>query len=343
MIILTISLFGSLSLFSFLNHKREATKMLFLFAAMFLFLLAAFRDGNTVRDYSNYVAMYKGTYKTFIEISFSIIVWLVKHIFFDNVSFLFIIYAILAVVIKIKAIKELTDLYFLSLVVYMSEFFIYHELTQMRTAVATGFLLLCIKPIYERDFRKFIAFASCAVFFHYSAFLVFFLWFIKKNPINKYVYSMLIPLAYIFHFFNVNIVNLLVQFIPLEDIKQKVNIYILLQKHNQTELNVFNYIFLVKCAIYYIILWKSKLIEKQNRYVNLLLKIETLSLVSFILFSSLPVFAWRISQLFGVVEIILIPFIYFIFKSKLLSKMFVVFIGLCIMLINIFYANLITS
>jgi hypothetical protein len=343
MIKLVLLLFCLVSFLSFIKFEKNTAKVVFLLSGGLLFLLAAFRDGNAVRDYNNYFELYNNSSWS-IEIAFKIIAWIVRYVFLDNIIFLFIIYALIGVGIKYKAIGELTPLCFLSLIIYISNFFILHELTQIRVGVAAGLLLLCIKPIYERDFRKFLFFSSCAVLFHYSALIVFPLWFLKGNKINKYIYAVIIPLAYIFYFLHINIIELSIKFIPIGYIQQRYNNYKLLQIQNIRDfgrINVFNYVFLVKCIIFYIILLKSRLVQMQNKYINILLKMQSFSLASFVFFSAMPVFAFRISELYGIVEIVTIPFIYYILKSKLLSRIIVVFIGLCLLLINIFYNKLI--
>jgi len=347
MITLTIAIFCLASLLSFWRAEmKNAKSFWWALAGLLLFLLAAFRSGDAVRDYDTFVEIYNNIAQSSIEISFVIIAWIVRHIFFDNVIFVFIIFAALGVSLKLKAIKTLTSLGFLSLVIYISNFYILHELTQIRAGVAAGFLLLSIKPIYERDFRKFLFFSICAVLFHYSALLIFLLWFFKGNSINKYIYATTIPLACVVYFFNINLVELFIPFIPIEHIQQRFTIYTELQKQEIggfNEINVFNYVFLAKCLIYYVLLWKSDLLKKQNKYAPLLLKIQALSLTSFVLFAAMPVFAFRMSELFGIVEIILIPFLYYVFKPRSLSITAVVFIGLCILLINIFHSDLIIS
>jgi hypothetical protein len=332
-------------MFSFFKCKTNKITQSFFFLVILLILLAAFRDGNAVRDYNGYVSVYKKESTYLIEISFYIIAWLVNHVFFNNVIFLFVIYAILGVSLKAKAIRELTALYFLSLVIYISSFYILHELTQIRAGVAAGFLLLCIKPVYERNLRKFLLFASCAVLFHYSALPIYFLWFLKGDRINKYFYAAIIPFSYIFYFSHIDLVKLIIQFIPIAYIQKKYAAYVYLQTiaAGDAKTNVFNYVFLAKCLIYYVILWKSNLIKTQNKYITLLLKIEALSLVCFVLFSSIPVISSRVNELFGVVEIILIPMIYYVFRQKLFSTFIVTFIGLCFLLISIFYTHLIIS
>jgi len=343
MIIIVILLFLLVSFFSFFKLGKKTTQIFFVLIGVILFLIAGFRGEGIDRDYSTYLLYYNKPGRIAVELSFTIIST-IAHFFGDPI-FLFVFYATLGVVLKVIAIRELTALCFLSSVIYISNLYILHELTQIRAGVASGFLLLCIKPIYDRNFWKFIIFAGCATLFHYSAILVFLLWFIKGNHINKYFYATIIPLAYIVHFLNINLMEMFIKLIPITDIQKKYSVYMLLQEQefgDFAKINVFNLSFLASCLIYYVILWKSELVKMQNRYVNLLLKIEAFSLTSFILFSAMPVFAFRISELLGVVEIILIPFMYYAFKPKLLSTSIVVSAGLGLLLINLFYIKLIT-
>ena len=57
----------------------------------------------------------------------------------------------------------------------------------------------------------------------------------------------------------------------------------------------------------YILLWKYDVIKEKTSIISLLLKIYALSIVSLIVLTPLPVLSFRVSELYGVVEIILIP------------------------------------
>ena len=310
---------------------------------MFLFLLCAFRPGDSVNDYAAYVEMYKNTFKWNIEFSFTIIAWLVKHILGDNILFLFIIYAILGITIKFVAIRELTTLYFLSLAIYISDIYILHELTQIRVGVAAGFMLLCIKPIYEKNWGKFLVFSTCAIFFHTSALLILPLWFLTSHSINKYVYASIIPIGYIFYFSQINLVEMAISLIPIDYIHQKFEFYKHIQQNTKkfNEINVFNYVFLAKISIYYLLLWKERLLSRYNRYVVILLKIQAIALTSFVFFASMPTFSFRITELLGIVEIVTIPMMIYIIKPKWVGKICVVGVAFIVLLINIFYVGLI--
>jgi hypothetical protein len=344
MIKIILFLFCLTTFFFFLKYGEKTKKNFFLLIILFLVLLAAFRDGNAVRDYKEYVNLYETDSISKREVAFRTISWFVRYIFSDNVLFLFIIYAALGVCIKTYAINELTTLFFFSILIYIGNLYILHELTQIRVGVSAGLMLLSIKPLYERNNKEFVILTIIAVMFHYVAFLAFFLLLLRRNKINRYVCATIIPLAYIVYFLNINIVEIFIRFIPIGYIQDKYNTYISLQEQNIdsfNKINVFNKVFLAKTLIYYFILWKYNVIIKYNKYAALLLEIEAVSLLSFILLSAMPVFAFRIYEFFGVVEIILIPFLYYTFKSKLFSSALVIFIGLCLLVINIYYNQLI--
>ena len=94
-------IFLLIALFSL--HKTNKTKIiLFIFSGVLLFFIAAFR-GHIDRDYVGYVTLYNkvSSLTTFrIEPTFLIISKIVKQVF-NNVLYLFIIYALLGVSLKL--------------------------------------------------------------------------------------------------------------------------------------------------------------------------------------------------------------------------------------------------
>ena len=281
----------------------------------FLILIAALRNGNVVHDYDEYISIYNNIedYNT-IEYSFKLIRYVVKA-WFNQPLGLFIIYAILGVSLKLKAIYQLSSFYFLSVIIYISNFFLLHEMTQIRVGVAAGFFLLALKPLAERQFKKF-------------------------NKKEWYFYLSLIPLGYLFTTFTYNILI----YIPIENIRLKLEMYKSLQESGAvgfSEANLFNPYFLFKCVIYYFIYFKYKQLENCNRYFPLLLKIYGFSLFIFPAFSFIPIVGYRLSELTGCVEIILYPLLVYCFTPKIIAKGIVTFIGLLLLLVNIFHKQLI--
>lgn len=347
MIILTLSLFFIAALLAFLpgNPHGKLNNIISIILALLLVLLSGLRNGSQLPDYNSYLILYDDikTGEAIVEPSFLYISKFVYFIF-DDVLFLFIIYAVIGVFLKFRAIKQLTNLWLLSMAVYVSNFFILHEMIQIRAGVAAGFLLLCIKPIYERNLKKFLLFALFAIFFHISSLVIIPLWFLGKfkSKANLYFLVPIIPIAYIIYFLKITILN----FIPIPYVQDKLDLYIALQDLGEadffTDINVFNYLFLAKIFIFYFFLYNHKIMMLHNKYSIILLNIYAISLFMYPALAMMPVLAGRVSELLGIVEIILFPLLYYILSPKYLSRLIILIWSLAIILINIYKSGLIT-
>lgn len=337
MIILLYLFIFVVSVFAFANkEKAKYAGLLFGLVGFVLVVYAAFRDGNAVADYNVYVQYYEDYTETLVEPSFVFISFLVHHTFAHPI-FIFIIYAILGVTLKFIAIRQLTHLLFLSILIYISYFFILHELTQIRAGVASGMVLLCIKPLYERKLKRFLLYATIATFFHFSAILVFGFWFLNPFKINRFFYSLLIPVAYVVYFLKINVVYI----VPIPYIKEKMDIY--QELLDMQQINVFNLLYLIKCFILYYLLYFLPQIQRHNPYVVLLIKLYAISLFCFTFFAIIPVLGFRISELIGIVEIIVLPFIYYTIQPKEFSKLIVLVVVLVLSYVQIFHGELIVT
>lgn len=341
MIGILISIFLLFSLIAFLpiGNKKFVEIILYCFGFI-LVLIAGFRGEGVDKDYINYLDYFKDSDFHSVEPSFVIISRIIK-LFTTNPTLLFVCFAAFGVSLKIKAIKQLSDVWLLCLVIYTSYFFILHEMTQIRAGVASAMLLLCIKPIYDRDWKRFLLFVFIAVLFHYSALIILPFWFLSRKPRKAWL-LLSIPIAYGIYFAHVNLIALL----PIPGIKEKIEVYQELQdlgNDQWNKINVFNLLFLAKIAIFYFVLWKYDLISTYNKYTAILLKISCVSLASFLIFATMPIMAFRINELCGIVDIILIPSLFYAFKPRWFAKAVVIVIGLSLMSIILFYNKLIAS
>ncbi|MFC2099079.1 EpsG family protein, partial [Bacteroidota bacterium] len=217
-------IFLLIALFSL--YKNEQTKnIFFICCGLLLFFIAAFR-GDIDNDYQGYVNLYnQAATLTIIRIepTFLIISFIVKHLF-NNVVYLFIIYSLLGVCIKFYAIKKYTDYYLLSALIYFSNFYIFHEMTQIRVGVASALILLSIVPILDRKFWTFLILIIIAFLFHYSAIIALPLYFLNGRKINVLIFSLVIPVSYLFYFLSIN-VTFLIDLIPIPEINAKFLMY----------------------------------------------------------------------------------------------------------------------
>jgi len=330
------SIFIILCSFCFTNFRQ---KHIIVFGLIVLLVLIAGLSGSISKDHNSYIAAYyevlRGRLKIG-DISFRLICMGVNYIFHKPV-FLFLIYATIGVSLKITAIKRMSEFWFFSILIYFSLFFFLHEMTQIRAGVASAFILLSIPSIYERNFKKFLLYASLAIIFHFSALVILPLYFLKGDKINNW-YIFLIPIGYLLFFFNANIASL-VRIIDIDIVN--VRFAAVRSSVGIQRINVFNVMMLARCLLIAILLWKWEFLREKNQYSPLLIKFYILSCFIFIAFADIPVVAFRVSELLATVEIILIPMIIYLVNIKILGKVIVVFIGFIFLLSLLYHQKLV--
>lgn len=324
----------------FFSYLKNVPGWFYYLFGLVLALVAGFRDVSLFMDSDNYITAFYGDINEKFEWTFVSIVAFSSMIS-NTPFFMFFIYAILGVLIKIYAIQNLTKLQFLSLAIYISYFYILHDMTQIRAGVASGIFLIGIQYLEGRNLLKYSIICLLAISFHYSAILIIPLYFISPNKINKWLWFSFIPLSYLYHIAGFTL-STFIPMIPIPIVQDLWKIYqFRMTADLNLTINIFNIGQLLRCCIACFILYYSSLLEKENKYFNLLLKIYILGIISFVLFADIPDIAFRVSQFLLIVEIILIPLIVYIFKPKALAYAFPAFIGLIFLYLNIFYAKLV--
>jgi hypothetical protein len=312
-------LFFVILLFCF-EKKADNRIIFYYFIGVVLILVAGLRSEDICRDYNTYRTYYEdiknGGNHFFAEPTFVLITLITPRI-----EWLMLIYATLSITIIFVGIKRLTEFYFFSILIYFSTGFIMHEMTQIRVGVAAALLLLCIEPIFSRNFIKFLIISLIAASFHFSALIILPFYFFRPNKFNILIFSLIIPASYLLHILGIHLTSLLYLFPIGGDVHQKLMMQI--QSMTATgkiaPINVFNIIQLLRIVLIAVLIWKSSLLQNSNKYFNILVKIYIFSVASFVLFADIPVFSFRISELLGVVEIILLPMIIYLIRQKILA------------------------
>lgn len=340
MIFILLLIILLLAFSSFIVPKELLYQYILYFSLGLLFILVAgFRSEESVRDYANYVTYFYEQDFLQVEPAFVLLSKGIHLLIGPYPICIFVLFAILGVCLKLVAIRQLSELWFLSLLIYGSNFFILHEMTQIRAGIASGLLLLCVKPIYDRNLKRFLLFSFLGFLFHYSAIVILPLWFLGTKSRKNFL-LLSIPIAYLIYFSGINLITT----IPIPVIQSKISIYQTLMELGNEEsilINVFSFFFLGKIMLFYFLLSKYELISFYNKYVPILMKIYCISLMSYLILAVMPPIATRINELFAIVEIVLLPLIYYAFKPIWFSKSIVLFIGICFLLINLFYVKLI--
>ncbi|MBL3547348.1 hypothetical protein J2787_003068 [Chryseobacterium rhizosphaerae] len=329
----------SLAFVVFPTKIKTVNKITIVILFLSLLYIACIRDENSVNDYELYIGawIYSTYEKTTIEASFLFIRDILRDTLQLHYKSIFIVYAILGVGTKFWGIKRLADNFYLAVLVYISHFFILHELTQMRAGVAAGFILIALKPLYDKNLKQYLIFIGLATLFHYSAALMLPLWFLNRDKNNKYFYYFLIPTGYIIYFLGLGFV----QNIPIPYFQSKLDAYKTITEDESNKINVFNALFLLRILIYYVLVFNREKIAKEYKMFYFLLNIDAISLFVLPALAAIPAIAFRVHELLGVVEIILFSLLIYTFKPKIFGYIAVIIITLVFFLINLFYNKLI--
>ena len=236
------------------SSKLKPAYLTLFFCGVILFIIAGFRNSHVDKDYIGYLNYFKmiiesNWLKSRIEPSFVLICKFLGY-FTHNGAYLFVIYAFLGVTLNLLAIKRLTHFWILSVLIYYCNFFLLHEMTQIRAGVAAGFFLLSIIPMVERKLPQFLIYASLAFFFHYSSIILFPLYFLNSQKINKSLYGLLIPVGYLLYFLGINLFSF-ISLIPIGLIQLKYQSYLALSILD-SKVNIYNYVFLSRCLLAYL-------------------------------------------------------------------------------------------
>jgi hypothetical protein len=343
LVIQILSYFGLISFFALGDdgntQRSKFLVIIFNFLIFILFFITGFRNRNYVTDYESYILLYNSK-NILIEPSFVLLKYIFKTILDAPIKWFMLCYAILAISIKAKVFKELTEYQYLSLLVFIGDLYLQQDFTQIRAAVSISLMLLCIKYIYSREGKKFLVCSLFAVFFHVSALIILPLWFLNAKKINITLCFVLIIASYILAICRFNPVGLLT-YIPIPYIKPKVDFYLMGHEKNDYTANIFGLYFLMKIFLFSILLIKSKILIYKNKYAFLFLKVELASILSLLIFSQNLAAALRISEFYGSISMLLFPLFLLIFENEFIARVILVIICSIWIFLRIFRYNLI--
>ncbi len=304
----------------------------------FLIIFAAFRNGNDP-DYGNYLRNYYRDIRDSIEYSFALIIQLSKNIYNTHFT-MFFIYALLSVTIRYIAIKRHANYFILSLAVYISTFYILHDMIQIRAAVAVAILLLSFSSIYKRKYLHFVGYMVVATFFHTSVITFIPIIFLSRQNFSKIlwlsIYLIIVGLNLLrvnFGEYILNIFNFIGGFV----VNERILFYITRSTANINEINIFSPYALLITLLAFVFILSADKIQSSYKYGYLLIKIQLIGTFFYLL--QIPGISIRVSELYiSVSSILLYPNIVSIFPARyaLVGKFSVMLVALGIMTFYIF-------
>ena len=308
-------------------------------ALALLTLMVGFRPIGIDNDSATYLSYYESVDVGVVELvepSFHLISAIARLL--DSPQFIFIIYALLAIPLKGYAISKLSSCWFLSLAVWMNNYFILHECTQIRAAVVGAIFLYALYYLVEGRKKVYLGLVVISIFFHYSALILIPLVFFGTRPINLWWRSALFiaPLfCYGVYMMGIDPIT----YIPVPFFQEKMEVYEMVRDKGIAEaINVFNLMALFRLGAYYFILWKCDEIYKECGHIYLMLKIMCISICFYAFFGYMPAMAIRSSELFGVVDILILPTIMYAVKPEMVVKLV-----LAVVCIGLFTMNIVVN
>ena len=259
-------------------------------------------------------------------------------------AFLFLLYATLGIGLKFWVIRKYSSFQLVALLIYFSNFLLLHEITQIRAGVASGLLLLSFPVLANKCYKQFLLFVFVAALFHFSSLFALLLLPMTNTGLTqkRIVLWGLFPMLGLFlHVFNINVISM----IPIDVIREKMQMYKALEEMGEdgfSQVNLFNPYYLFKLGIYYFFLTKYTFFERKDKYFTIYLKIFGLSLFLFPALSSItPLLGYRISELFGIIEIFLFPIACFLFRTHKQSLLVIFLYYSLLMSVNVYHKELI--
>lgn len=307
-------------------NRKTLTILSFCLICWISIILASVRFGLNTFDTENYILHFNNFASfnletNFFEPGFSALISLVKFAEGDDKIFL-LLAASIGVSLKFIAIQRYSSLLYLSLITYYSKYFLVHEMVQIRVGIASGIFLLSLKYIRNRNIFKFLLLLSIAILFHYTAIVCILAYIICSNKFTTkkvIILAMLATLLLIL--FSIDVLALQ----QLGIMSDKAYGFIAATSIGEfDDFKLFNLTNMIRITVLVILYIKQDIIRRKVIYFDEMIRIYALSLLLFFLLRIVPVFSVRISDIFDVVMIFIIPMLIYSFKIKCVG--FTVFI-----------------
>ena len=343
-IILLFAILLVIVVLAFFEDEEMQNRGWLLFAlATVLTLFVAFRPEGIDKDYNSYLGYFNNPYSvsaSLTEPTFKIINGLSR--FLNAPLLLFVIYAFLAVPLKVCAIKRLSPYWYLSILLWFAHLFLIQEMTQIRAAVSSGIFLFSLPYLGDAKRLKFTLCLIASILFHYSAIVLIPLLMLGNKDLSRYWRFLLVILPitmYVFPFAGMDVLKL----VPIPFLQQKLQMYEDLMVYEGgvwADINIYNVVALARLFAYYVLVWKYDYLKDKYPYMPIMLKIFCYSICMYVGFSFLPPVAMRIEEFIAIIDCILFPLLAVLIRPHWLGRLLVVVYAMATLGLYIFVYRL---
>lgn len=295
---------------------------LFCFFGLCLILMCGLKEVGLDPDSDNYAQTYRTYYdeksSSEVESSF-IIISAVLNLFTNDPHALFLFYALFGVGLKFFAFYRYDNKrLFLFLVLYLSYFYVVHEMMQIRTGILSAMYLLAIHEIVEGKRWLALIYILIGCLFHVSGLILLPILFFRNKPLSsweKYIWTGIVVISLVISASGGTIFDYLVE-IPY--VGDKLTLY---QKaadvgKSASTINGFGVFHLISIALFVYLVFFSDTINEKDRHYPILIKTYACGLMFYTVLGFVPDLAARVSFLYRTATIILLADVLFTIKPR---------------------------
>ena len=300
-----------------------------------MILIAGLREVGVTPDSATYEEMYykgsKNITDKLVEPTFIIIREFLQS-YHLGINALFIVYALISIPLRLTAIWKMSSLPLLTLSIYISHYYLLHDVVQIRCAVASALFLLALYYRLEHKIHFALLCIFCGWLFHFSAAVGLVIFLLDNKPIKQWqsviLYS-IIPLGIIFSIGGWDIS----QFVPTEMGGDKLQFYRELKDQGiEGDLEGIPFYkdpaILLNICLYYGCIYYRQILSESNKYFPILLKIMGIAFICKLTLGNLSsVLASRLFEYFDVVSIFLWTTAIYAFYPKIVGKAIINFVS----------------
>ncbi|ARE47191.1 EpsG family protein [Escherichia coli] len=284
------------------NKKNKITTFL-LFFLMSLFCIL--RDKNVDRDYPNYYYLWYVNIKElkyYFTEPFSKIIFTYSYELGISYLIVLFVFSSISILPKLIVINRLNGSLAIFLSVYIGYFYWQHDMTQIRVSAALGLTFIAYYYLLTGNKIKSLIITLFAICFHTSAILTGIMYFVNGDRRTLPYYVMIMIFLFAFSFAGLNVSTFIQYIIDSTPLLHKYQFYFSTEWSEQS-INVFSFtnisiLLITIVGAFYLYSKGDKIIG--NTYnikaIIIALKLSIIGLASIPLLSSVPVAAFRISQ-----------------------------------------------
>lgn len=307
------------------GKNRDAVLVL---ACIVLAIVAGFRDVYFWPDTFVYAISFMEHTPTIDEFSISDIPFgygekgfyllqVIVKTFIDNYTFLFLVVSFITFYYLYKDFKQYSIFPLVGLCVYISRFLIGRNFIQIRAGLAYAILMLSIKYIHKKDWKRYFLIVFVAWLFHRSCIIAIPLYFVCNwIKIKKWHVCVALAVSFLIGLFGQDFVHHLV-----EDNASDLSIgdrYVDAggEKLQLEGLGMRNPMIYFQCFILLIYTFLEKRLVPLNKYYYILRNAYLYSTMILICFCTYKVLSARTSSMYATLEFAIIPSLIFLFNKK---------------------------